>query len=206
MTDRKPERQFCNASTKQRAGGLCQRPAGWGTDHPGTGRCKLHGGATPGAHRAEYNEARAVAELTKLGFGMTRPVDPQEEILRQLMLAANRVTSLAYQYDMLHGEKQALDPKDEDYSKKEARLRLDMEIAAQTYDRERHWTAKIAKAALDAGVARRQVELAERQGSQIFIVVQNVLVELGLPPEVQTRAKAAIAGQFRVLAEQEATG
>ena len=22
----------------------CQQPAGWGTDHPGTGRCKLHGG------------------------------------------------------------------------------------------------------------------------------------------------------------------
>jgi len=22
----------------------CERPAGWGTDHPGKGRCKLHGG------------------------------------------------------------------------------------------------------------------------------------------------------------------
>ncbi len=22
----------------------CQQPAGWGTDHPGSGRCKLHGG------------------------------------------------------------------------------------------------------------------------------------------------------------------
>jgi len=25
--------------------GLCQRPAGWSTTHPGIGRCKLHGGS-----------------------------------------------------------------------------------------------------------------------------------------------------------------
>lgn len=33
---------YCNA--KNRAGQPCKRPAGWGTDHVGTGRCKLHGG------------------------------------------------------------------------------------------------------------------------------------------------------------------
>lgn len=32
----------CGAKT--RAGSPCQRPAGWGTDHAGKGRCKLHGG------------------------------------------------------------------------------------------------------------------------------------------------------------------
>jgi len=34
--------QICGART--RAGTPCRRPAGWGTDHPGRGRCKLHGG------------------------------------------------------------------------------------------------------------------------------------------------------------------
>jgi len=38
-------RGICGAKT--RSGGRCQLPAGWGTDHPGVGRCKLHGGATP---------------------------------------------------------------------------------------------------------------------------------------------------------------
>jgi hypothetical protein len=32
----------CNAKT--RSGTPCQRPAGWGTQHVGNGRCKLHGG------------------------------------------------------------------------------------------------------------------------------------------------------------------
>jgi hypothetical protein len=33
-----------NAETENE---FCNRPAGWGTDHPGQGRCKLHGGSTP---------------------------------------------------------------------------------------------------------------------------------------------------------------
>lgn len=33
----------CNARKRQ-GEGLCTRPAGWGTNHPGHGRCKLHGG------------------------------------------------------------------------------------------------------------------------------------------------------------------
>lgn len=32
---------------KNRAGGKCGKPAGWGTDHKGVGPCRLHGGATP---------------------------------------------------------------------------------------------------------------------------------------------------------------
>lgn len=28
----------------------CERPAGWGTPHPGTGKCKLHGGSAPIKH------------------------------------------------------------------------------------------------------------------------------------------------------------
>lgn len=30
-----------------KTGKPCQQPAGWGTSHPGEGRCKLHGGRSP---------------------------------------------------------------------------------------------------------------------------------------------------------------
>lgn len=35
----------CGATT--RSGASCRHEAGWGTDHVGTGRCKLHGGSVP---------------------------------------------------------------------------------------------------------------------------------------------------------------
>lgn len=38
---------YCAARKRQPSyvGDTCRRPAGWGTWHPGVGRCKLHGGA-----------------------------------------------------------------------------------------------------------------------------------------------------------------
>lgn len=37
--------KVCGGKTRQEiASPYCTRPAGWGTDHPGFGRCKLHGG------------------------------------------------------------------------------------------------------------------------------------------------------------------
>lgn len=38
--------RYCGAPKKQ-SEGTCTRPAGWGTPHPGIGRCKLHLGSTP---------------------------------------------------------------------------------------------------------------------------------------------------------------
>jgi hypothetical protein len=38
----------CGATNRH--GKACQHPAGWGTNHPGEGRCKNHGGSTQIAH------------------------------------------------------------------------------------------------------------------------------------------------------------
>jgi len=47
----KPHDSLCGAKTREGAKyPTCHRPAGWGTDHPGVGRCKLHGGKTPARH------------------------------------------------------------------------------------------------------------------------------------------------------------
>lgn len=41
-------RKYCGAMTKR--GVPCRAPAGRGTDHPGVGRCRNHGGASPIRH------------------------------------------------------------------------------------------------------------------------------------------------------------
>ncbi|WP_019586684.1 HGGxSTG domain-containing protein [Deinococcus apachensis] len=42
---------------ENRSGKPCNRPAGWGNNHPGEGRCKLHGGVgqKPSARYAAVN-------------------------------------------------------------------------------------------------------------------------------------------------------
>ena len=46
-----PEKNYPICGAQKRQGeGVCTRPAGWGTDHPGEGRCKLHGGKNPIRH------------------------------------------------------------------------------------------------------------------------------------------------------------
>lgn len=46
---KKASGKCCNARTKQRAG-YCRKPSGWGTEHTGQGRCRVHGGLTPTKH------------------------------------------------------------------------------------------------------------------------------------------------------------
>ncbi|MFW6437717.1 MAG: hypothetical protein ACOCZ7_01780 [Armatimonadota bacterium] len=63
---------ICGAKT--RAGTRCELRAGWGTDHVGEGRCKLHGGKTPrGAdsphfrhgQRSAYFDVNSVVEFAE---------------------------------------------------------------------------------------------------------------------------------------------
>ena len=62
--DKKPRKgDKCEAKRTKHGGAPCQLPAGWGTDHAGIGRCKLHGGR-PNDHYVcaceDYETARDV--------------------------------------------------------------------------------------------------------------------------------------------------
>ncbi len=52
--------RYCGARKRQltRPSETCRRPAGWGTWHPGVGRCKLHGGARGYTHGRYSRVAR----------------------------------------------------------------------------------------------------------------------------------------------------
>jgi hypothetical protein len=70
---------------------------------------------------------------------------------------------------------------------------------ADEYRRALDQRARIAKLCIDAGIAERQVELAEEQGRQIATVIQGVLEELGVAdreevPSLVRKQLAAVAG------------
>lgn len=54
-------RPKCGAHKRDGSFQDCGQPAGWGTDHPGVGRCKYHGGCTP-SHSAHARRLSASTE------------------------------------------------------------------------------------------------------------------------------------------------
>lgn len=202
MNDLDP--RFCNA--RKKSGELCKLRAGSGTDHVGWGQCKYHGGSMPNNAKAaarQQTEAEAVKALMKLG--LPKDTDPQAELLRQVGISAARVDALHYQFEMSWEELQRAK---QDATMTDAVPQLERKTAAlmELWDRERVRAAKISKMAVDAGVAKRHVEIAERQGTTIFVVVQNVLMQLGLPQQVQLEARKLLASEFRRVAEGEQEG
>lgn len=68
----------------------CKRPAGWGTDHVGEGRCKLHGGATPIKHgryskigRARLREKLEIVEQDPDPLNLTADIQLARAILHE---------------------------------------------------------------------------------------------------------------------------
>lgn len=77
----------CGAKT--RSGGECKNKAGKGTDHPGQGRCKFHGGSTP-IKTGRYSKIQRprIKELIEGFENDPDPFDllPEVKLLRALIL------------------------------------------------------------------------------------------------------------------------
>jgi phage FluMu protein Com len=85
----------CGALKKGKA---CRLPAGYGTDHPGYGRCKMHGGATTGPKSAEGKEK---AKMNGVLHGLYASVlSPQEKTIFD-QLANDEIASLKYEIQAL---------------------------------------------------------------------------------------------------------
>lgn len=164
---------------KKRAGGECGRPAGWGTPHPGTGRCKLHGGSTPNHVAAAQREQAADAVQT---LGLPRDVEPHEALLEEVHRAAGHVAWLAgvvaelEKQQVVHGITRTVQMPD---GTRSVEARAALNVWVKLYQEERDRLTRVAKVAIDAGVAERQVRLAERQAQQLAEVIRAVLTDLG---------------------------
>lgn len=83
----KPAEAKCGANT--RAGTPCQKAAGFRTDHPGVGKCHLHGGATP-VRSGRYSSIQRprIKELLEQFAADSTPLDllPELALLRALVL------------------------------------------------------------------------------------------------------------------------
>lgn len=193
----------CGGPKRDGSGGKCTRPAGWGTGHAGTGRCKLHGGSTPTHEKAGQKALAAEAVKT---FGLPREVDPRDALLEEVYRTAGAV-------DWLHQQVQALTPDDVIWGRTEEVARDSGEFpgtdttysaAAHAWVRlwqeERKHLLAVVKAAIAAGIEERKVRLAEQQGALLSDVIKRILGDLGLTVEQQKRAPEVVVKHLRAVA------
>jgi hypothetical protein len=146
---------LCGA--KKKNGDSCRAFAGQGTEHPGVGRCKYHLGGTK-THRT--HAVRQEAQRRSIEFGQSLPVEPTEALLGVLHLSAGHLS-------WVREELAATDDK----------RSFDAQVLLRLFNDERDRVARIAKAALDAGVQERHIKLAERYGELIATVLRAIFYD-----------------------------
>ncbi|MEJ7749963.1 MAG: hypothetical protein WKF32_00755 [Thermoleophilaceae bacterium] len=153
-------------------GKSCVHQAGWGTEHVGWGRCRHHGGQLrSGLMAAAKEEMRNMATPTD--------VTPGRALGGVLRLAAGQLVYASAQVAKLQDD----DLFERAYSPAEGVFKLCPH----------HWlklqrdvmgdVARYAKLAADAGVAEREVELAETQTEIVAELLERVVSSLDLTSE-----------------------
>jgi hypothetical protein len=175
------ERNYPTCGAKKRQGeGHCTRPAGWGTDHPGFGACKLHGGKTQ-SHEVAAQKQEAKVAVEK--FGLPREVDPHTALIEELHRSAGIVAFLVQQTqgldtDDMHGP--VGQSGDGHHARREAHVWIRM--LADERDRLR----VVAKTCVDVGIEERRVRLIEQAGELLATAIRGVLDEFGLLSDPRT--------------------
>lgn len=166
-----PEPGKCGRASRQ-TGDPCRKPAGWGTSHRGFGACSLHGGKTPSG-QAHGAKLAAIAAMPTMGGEID--INP----LDGLLYTVRRASGLASWYRM-HAEARTMAGENpEPYASLERDALGDL--------------AKWAKMAIDAGVAERQVRIAERMGERLSAAFEAALAAM-------VAAGVAMSGEQRMIA------
>lgn len=174
MTDKR----LCGGPRKN--GAKCTRPAGWGTDHPGYGTCKLHLGntRTHQAHAEAEKARRAVSE-----FAARRDIEPTEALLEVLGIRAGMAAFLTEQIAFMESSDQLVVTNSAGDDKPSVWVEM-LDTALREYGR-------VAKACADAKIDERRIRIEESIGRQLSDVIRRVLdgvfsglLELGVTSEV----------------------
>lgn len=154
--------------------------------------CWRHGGNSPQAERAaERREQHAAAVDAMETLGLPVTVDPHVALLEEVHRTAGHVAWLGELVQSLEQDELKQYTTDDDGRHWER-----PSIWIEMYQRERKQLVTVARAAIAAGVAERQVQIAEQQGAAIVSVIRAVLVDLGRDDE---EAHGIVARHLRLV-------
>jgi hypothetical protein len=157
----------------------CKNPAGYGTTHPGFGKCKRHYGNTPAHQRSG---ARAMIRAEALRICEERGVDPGS-VTPELVM----IEELARSYAMVNYLESETDV--------DAAMWPDWQNVMLA---ERKHQMEVAKVMIAAGIMERHTRLAEGQAQLLGLAIRAILDKLTLTEEQRGRAPTIVR---EVLAE-----
>lgn len=180
---------ICGAANK-RDGSPCQMSAGHGTDHPGFGTCKFHGGALP-EHQstAARQEVLAIVDEKK-ALGLVEPdADPDEVMMQEV----GRAKAAVEYFDGVVKEMTddpEVDPAGARFQK-----------VVWHWNEQRRLLTNVSNIVVKAGIAKRHVEIQEIQAAAILTAIIDVVQspEVGMEPEQTSLVKRMLAGKLREL-------
>jgi hypothetical protein len=185
-------RRLCGASKRQGDGSPCRKPAGWGTSHKGTGRCRLHGGSTRSQSKGAVDalvEERARAVLARLDAGpVSNPLAELQQLAGRVLAweraigqMVNELGSLRYETDF--GEQ----------------LRSEVALLERAMDRCERILVAMARLDID----ERLVKISHAQASLVTGVILGAFDDIGLSQELKDAVRPAIGRRLRLVAAEE---
>jgi hypothetical protein len=167
MENRKRKLPAKQCGARTRSGDECRKSAGWGTPHPGRGRCSLHLGCTPDhVRRAARQEAM---EFVVGALGHEMDIDPLDAALMAVRLAAG--SAAFWRHRLADGYERGEEP---------TPTQIEGYRAAVTD------LGRMSKSAMDAGVAEKLAEITERMAEQIGLAAEEAVAAIHLDAERRT--------------------
>lgn len=193
---------FAPVTSGVKAGELCDRYAGAGTDHLGVGRCWRHGGR-------DAEGIREAGWIVGHAFARALDVTPWEGLLTAVRIAAGRVAFIEAKLAGAQVDRQ-LEPAVKD-SISEAGRTQDQQGSNMHYwvKQAEYWVdrlAKLSKLAIDAGVAERLVRQVELEAQLMLRATNLTLDELGLDEETRQRVLVTMSRHLLELERREVHG
>lgn len=188
-------KNYCGARTKQREG-TCEQPAGWGTPHPGVGRCRFHGGSSPNAVKAGAVALveRDVREL----FGKIAPeIVPVDNPLAAYAELAGRVLAWMQLMDDLLGEL-----RQPGYMHRKAGEQIEAKV--QLYERAMDRANVVLGSYARLRIDERLAEITEKQKLTVIRAIEAGLDEAGISDEARADARRRVARHLRLVSAEAA--
>lgn len=205
----------------------CKQPAGHGTSHPGFGYCKFHGGNTAAGRKAGAKAmGRAIIQQRRAesaAFGdrndPLNDVTPEQALLEEVRRSVALVRWLEEKISSWQIDTSPLTDPPTQARAQEIKMARGLGLPALTeetfkgtpyatdahswlilYREERDHMVKVSKLTIDAGIAERQVRLAENQGLLLATAINAILRALSLSAEQASQVPELVPRILRQIA------